>query len=92
MEKSYEEYIEIVKQIEELEAKKEVLRTDIAKILPAEGFRTDAISAFWTLKKKWTYSPKVEGLTAELKATKKKEEEEGTAISEEERQLTIKVK
>ena len=92
MEKIYEEYVEIIRQIEELEEKKEVLRTDISKILPSEGLKTDVISAFWTVKKKWTYSPKVAGLTEELKATKKKEEEDGTASAEEEKQLTIKIK
>lgn len=88
----YEQYNKLEKEIEGLESKKELLRADIEKELPAEGVKNNFVTAFWTLKKKFKYSPKVDGLTAELKATKAKEEEDGTATFEETRQLTIKVK
>lgn len=88
----YTQYAELQKQIDSLEAKKELLREDIAKTLPEEGFKDETINLYWTTKKKWKYSPKVDGLNAELKATKEKEEEDGTAKSEEVKQLTIKIK
>lgn len=88
----YEEYALLTKELDVLETKKELLRAEIEKELPEEGYKDDIINAYWTSKKKWTYSPKVDGLTAELKATKAKEEEDGTATSEETKQLTIKVK
>lgn len=87
----YEQYAEVDKQIEALEAKKKVIRDEISKELPEEGIKNDFVNAFWTIKKKWTYSPKVDGLTAELKSTKEKEEEDGMAKSEDIKQLTIKV-
>lgn len=88
----YEQYIQTQKQLDVLEETKDKLRKEIESQLPEEGFKDDSINVFWTSKKKWTYSPKVEGLTAELKATKEKEEEEGVAKAEEVKQLTIKVK
>lgn len=88
----YEEYALVTKELDVLEAKKELLRKEIEEILPEEGYKDEIVNAFWTAKKKWTYSPKIDGLTAELKVTKAKEEEDGTATSEETKQLTIKVK
>lgn len=89
---NYEQYRQVQKQIDTLEEMKESLRADIEKNLPEEGFKDETINVFWTNKKKWSYSPKVESLTAELKATKAKEEEDGTAKAEDVKQLTIKVK
>lgn len=88
----YKQYVELIKEIDLLEAKKEVLRAEIEKDLPEEGFKDETINIFWTTKNKYTYSPKVKGLETELKETKKKEEEDGTATKEETKQLTIKVK
>ena len=88
----YQEYIKLQSEIDNLEAKKDLLRADISKELPDEGYKDENINIFWTLKKKWEYSPKVKGLETELKATKKDEEEKGVATSEEVKQLTIKIK
>lgn len=88
----YQDYIEVQKKIDALEAEKEVLREKISAQLPEEGYKDEVINVFWTFKKKWEYSPKVKGLETELKATKKDEEEKGIATSEEVKQLTIKVK
>ena len=88
----YEEYALLQKEIDVLDAKKELLRAEIEAILPQEGFKSEIITAYWTMKKKYEYSPKVKGIEAELKATKKEEEENGTAKIEELKQLTIKVK
>lgn len=89
---TYEQYIAVQKEIDALEAKKEVLRDEISKNLPEDGFKDEKINIFWTVKNKYTYSPKVKGLETELKETKKREEEDGTATKEEVKQLTIKVK
>ena len=88
----YKQYVELEKQIVELEAKKDLLRADIAKSLPEDGYKDETITAFWKTTKKWKYSPKVDGLNAELKATKKDEEEKGIAKFEESKQLAITVK
>jgi len=88
----YEEYALLQKEIDVLDAKKELLRAEIEKILPEEGFKDEVINAYWTTKSKYEYSPKVKGLETELKATKKQEEENGIAKKEEVKQLTIKVK
>lgn len=88
----YEEYALLQKDIDILEAKKDILRAEIETILPDDGFKDETINAYWTVKSKYEYSPKVKGLETELKATKKQEEENGTAKKEEVKQLTIKVK
>lgn len=87
----YEEYAKLQSEINVLEAKKELLRAEIETILPEDGYKDELITAFWTMKKKYDYSPKVKGLETELKATKKQEEEDGTAKFEEIKQLTLKV-
>ncbi len=89
---NYEQYVDISKKIETLEAEKEVVREKISAELPEEGFKDESITAFWKTTKKWKYSPKVDGITAELKATKKAEEEDGTATPEETKTLAITVK
>lgn len=88
----YKQYADISREIEALEAKRDILREDISKTLPEEGYKDEQVTAFWKTAKKWKYSPKVDGLTAELKATKKQEEEDGTATAEESKTLTISVK
>lgn len=88
----YEEYAVLQKEIDLLDAKKEILRAEIEAILPEDGFKDESINAYWTTKSKYEYSPKVKGLETELKATKKQEEESGEAKKEEVKQLTIKVK
>ena len=88
----YKQYVEVSKKIEALEAEKEVLREKISKELPEEGYKDETLTAFWKTAKKWKYSPKVDGLNAELKATKKTEEEDGTATAEESKTLAITVK
>lgn len=88
----YKQYIELQKELDLLEEKKDVLRKEIEAELPEEGYKDEVINVFWTIKKKWEYSPKVKGLETELKATKKDEEEKGIATSEEVKQLTIKIK
>ncbi len=89
---NYEQYVAVSKQIDSLETHKELLRKAISDELPEDGYKDEAINAYWTIKKNYKYSPKVEGLNAELKATKKLEEENGTATFEEAKQLTIKLK
>lgn len=59
----YEEYALVTKELDVLEAKKELLRKEIEEILPEEGYKDEIVNAFWTAKKKWTYSPKIDGLT-----------------------------
>lgn len=88
----YQAYIEIQKQIDLLEEKKDLLRKEIKLALPEEGYKDDFIKIFWTVKNKYEYSPKVKGLQVELETTMKKEEEEGIADKKEVRQLTIKIK
>lgn len=92
----YEEYALLQKQIDELDAKKELLRADIEAILPEEGYKDETINVFWTNKKKWTYTDKVTETEKSLKETigalKALEEENGDAKAEEIKQLTIKVK
>lgn len=89
---TYKQYVEVIKKIEALEAEKEVLRTKISDELPEDGYKDETITAFWKITKKWKYSPKVDGLETELKATKKLEEEEGIATAEEKKSLAITVK
>lgn len=88
----YEEYALLQKDIDILEAKKEILRTEISEILPEEGFKSDFMTAFWKVTKKWKYSEDVDLLTNSLKEAKKLEEETGKATSEETRVLSISVK
>lgn len=88
----YEDYAVVQKDIDVLEAKKELLREKISQELPEEGFKSDIITAIWKSTKKWKYSPKVDELNAELKATKKTEEETGVAVAEETKTLAITVK
>lgn len=92
----YEEYALLQKEIDVLDAKKELLRAEIEAILPEDGFKNDVVNAFWTKKTKWTYTDKVSETEKQLKETinslKKLEEENGDAKSEEIKQLTIKVK
>lgn len=92
----YEEYALLQKEIDILDAKKEILRAEIEDILPEEGFKDDIVNAFWTKKTKWTYTDKVTTTEKQLKETvsalKKLEEENGEAKAEEVKQLTIKVK
>ena len=89
---TYKQYVDVSKKIEALEAEKEVLREKISAELPEEGYKDETLTAFWKLTKKWKYSPKVDGLNTELKATKKAEEENGTATAEETKTLAITVK
>lgn len=92
----YEEYVVLQKKIDELDAKKELLRSEIEAELPEEGFKDESINVYWTNKKKWTYTEKVAETEKKLKDTisslKKSEEESGDAKCEEIKQLTIKVK
>ena len=88
----YQQYVEIQQEINRLEDIKESLRARMEKDLPEDGFKNEKITVYWTTKRSWNYSPKVEGLTAELRATKKLEEEEGIAKLEETKQIAIKVK
>ena len=88
----YEEYALLQKDINILEAKKDLLRSEIAEILPEEGFKSEIITAFWKITKKWKYSKNVDHIVESLKETKKREEEDGSATAEESKQLTISVK
>lgn len=88
----YQKYAELDKQISLLEEQKKAIREEISESLPEDGVKNEFITAFWTIKKKWSYSPVVESLTENLKSTKEKEEEDGTAKFEEIKQLTIKTK
>lgn len=96
MSTKYQEYVLLQKQIDELDAKKELLRAEIEAELPEDGFKDDSINVYWTNKKKWTYTEKVTETEKKLKETiselKKIEEENGDAKCEEIKQLTIKVK
>lgn len=87
----YAQYSALEKQIETLELAKKELRATIEEQLPEEGVKNEFVTAFWTLKKKWTYSPMIDALTDNLKVAKKTEEETGMATAEEVKQLTIKV-
>ena len=51
----YEEYALLQKEIDVLDAKKELLRAEIEKILPEEGFKDEVINAYWTTKSKYEY-------------------------------------
>ena len=55
----YQQYCDIQKKIDLLEAEKEVLRSKISESLPEEGYKDENITAFWKTSKKWTYSPKL---------------------------------
>lgn len=88
----YEQYAQVSKEIEALEAKQKLIKDDIAKELPEDGIKNDYVTAFWKVGKKWKYSPKVDGLKAELDSTKEKEEKEGIAVFEEVKTVNIKVK
>jgi hypothetical protein len=92
----YKQYIELSKELDLLEEKKEVLRKEIEADLPEEGYKDEDINIFWTNKKKWIYTDKVTETEKKLKETvsalKKLEEENGDAKAEEVKQLTIKVK
>jgi hypothetical protein len=88
----YEEYALLQKEIDVLDAKKELLRAEIEVILPEDGYKDENINIFWTLKNKYNYSIKVKELEAMVKSTKKEEEEKGLATKEETKQLTIRIK
>ena len=88
----YEEYAILQKEIDVLDAKKELLRAEIEVILPDDGYKDEFITASWAIKNKYEYSLKVKELETELKSVKKDEEEKGIAKKEEVKQLTIRVK
>lgn len=86
----YEQYADVQKQIEELETIQKALRSQIEKDLPEEGYKDESVTAYWTKRKSWKYSPRIDEMTASLKTAKKEEEENGTATAEETKILTIK--
>lgn len=92
MDKNFEEYIKLSKEIEVLETQKEVIREKIQLELPAEGFKNDFVNAIWKSKKTWKYSSKIDDLSLGLKTAKKAEEDSGVASVEEVKQLAITVK
>lgn len=88
----YEQYHDLQKQIDALTAEQKEVRAAIEQNLPIEGYKTDFITASWTIKPKWTYSPQVKELESNVKAVKKHEEETGIAQLEEQKILNIRVK
>ena len=89
---NYEIYADITGQIAALEDRLVTVRAEIEKELPDDGYKDERVTAFWTSKRKWTYPQPVKSAEKSLKALKKASEEDGTATSEEIKQLTIKVK
>ncbi len=87
-----EQYATLSKEADVIAEKMTALRKEIEVELPEEGFKSELVTAFWTLRKKWTFSPKIDELQEQVKATMEKEKEDGTAKVEEVKQLTIKVK
>jgi len=71
----YQEYALLQKQIEELEAKKALLRAEIEVILPKEGFKDETINALWRISKKITYPEDVLILETNVKEKIKPMEE-----------------
>lgn len=71
----YEEYALLQKQIDELDAKKELLRAEIAGILPDEGFKNDILVASWRTFKKYQYPESVKTLEDNVKEAIKPIEE-----------------
>lgn len=94
----YIKYMEIQAEIDKLEAKKKDLRADIEAQLPEDGYKDDSINVFWTSRKTWTYSPKVDALSekvkeasSSLKELKTIEENMKVATFVEKKGLTIKI-
>lgn len=97
MANKYEEYALIEAQIEELESKKETMRTEILADMSERGVLTEkhGLGQFTIAKlKKWTYPAKVlkiekekkaeiASLTDEIKSAKAKAESTGEATYEE---------
>lgn len=71
----YEQYASLQKQIEELDAKKELLRAEIEVILPKEGFKNDVLTASWRTFKKYQYPEDVKTLENNVKEAIKPIEE-----------------
>ena len=88
---NYEQYVEVQKKIEALEATKESLREKISEGLPEDGYKDETITAFWKQIKKWTYSPKIKELETKLKKAKRIEERNGRATVEESKRLGVVV-
>lgn len=68
METIYDEYVSVQKEIDVLEERKKGIRERIQAELPAEGFKSEVVTAVWKTSKKWQYSPQVEAKEAEIKA------------------------
>lgn len=88
----YTRYAEITNSIAALEEQQALIRKQIESSLPDEGYKDDKVTAFWSIKKKWVYPEKVIKAEEVFKTEKKLSESDGSATSEEIRQLTIKVK
>jgi len=71
----YEEYALLQKDIEVLEAKKNLLREEISAELPDEGFKSDIITAIWRVSKKYSYPEDVKTLESNVKEAIKPIEE-----------------
>lgn len=81
-----QEYIEIVEQIKELEEKKNKLNQEIVEKMNQLGqtnIDTDKGSFVLAWRKKWEYSNDTQHLEVELKEAKKREENNGTAVRQE---------
>lgn len=86
-------FAELDAQIKTLETEKEALRPTIQAEMEAQ--RIDQVKAdygtfFFTTRKTWKYSPKVEEMSTALKEQKKREEQDGTATAEEITSLSFK--
>jgi hypothetical protein len=84
----YEEYALLQKEIDVLDAKKELLRAEIEKDLPKEGFKSDILDAGWRVTKRYSYPENVKILEDNVKEAIKPIEEK---FKEEIRPLTESV-
>ncbi len=82
MEELLNEYYELSRELDKLEAKKEVLREKIHKETPEQGYKGTLADVSWVRKKKYTYSPLIAKMEQDLKNEKKLQELEGAEFTE----------
>ena len=90
---TFEAYAKIKHQIKELTAEAKELEQEILPDMIEGGIdkvKTEFGGFTIVNRKTWTYSEKVAELSEEVKAQKKKEEEDGTAKAEEKKSLLFR--
>jgi hypothetical protein len=91
----FKRYSEIKNQIKALETEADEINEKVTTEMEADQVdkvESDFGSFYFTVRKTWKYSPKVDEMTEELKAQKKAEETDGTAVPTESKSLTFKSK